>query len=156
RSYVSGPAKVTIVEKGPARVGLQVERTAEGSNFIQQIRLSAGDAGNRVEFVNIIDWSTKEANLKTNFPLSARNSMATYNWDVGTIQRPNENERQFEVASHQWVDLTDQSGGYGATVLTDCKNGSDKPSDNTLRLTLIRTPGTRGGYPDQGTQDIGR
>src|SRR5262249_54866410 len=36
RSYVSGPAKVTIVEKGPARVGLQVERTAEGSNFIQQ------------------------------------------------------------------------------------------------------------------------
>ena len=40
-------------------------------------------------------------------------------------------------------------------ILTDCKNGSDKPSDNTVRLTLIRTPGTRGGYPDQGTQDIG-
>ncbi len=41
------------------------------------------------------------------------------------------------------------------TILTDCKNASDKPSDNTLRLTLVRTPGTRGGYPDQGTQDIG-
>jgi alpha-mannosidase len=40
-------------------------------------------------------------------------------------------------------------------VLTDCKNASDKPNDNTLRLTLIRTPGTRGGYTDQGTQDIG-
>ena len=24
--------------------------------------------------------------------------MATYNWDVGTIQRPNEFDRQFEVA----------------------------------------------------------
>jgi alpha-mannosidase len=47
------------------------------------------------------------------------------------------------------------SGEFGATVLTDCKNGSDKPNDHTIRLTLIRTPGTRGGYADQGTQDIG-
>jgi alpha-mannosidase len=47
------------------------------------------------------------------------------------------------------------SGTFGTTILTDCKNGSDKPNDNTIRLTLIRTPGTRGGYADQGTQDIG-
>jgi alpha-mannosidase len=155
RSYVSGSPKITVVENGPARVAIQVERETEGSNFVQQVRLSAGDAGNRVEFVNAIDWRTKESNLKATFPLSAANNMATYNWDIGTIQRPTENERQFEVASHQWIDLTDQNGNYGATVLTDCKNGSDKPNDNTLRLTMIRTPGTRGGYTDQGTQDIG-
>jgi alpha-mannosidase len=59
------------------------------------------------------------------------------------------------VPSHQWIDLTDMSGKFGATLLTDCKNGSDKPNDHTLRLTLIRTPGTGGGYQDQGTQDIG-
>jgi alpha-mannosidase len=47
------------------------------------------------------------------------------------------------------------SGEFGATILTDCKNASDKPRDNTIRLTLIRTPGTAGGYKDQGTQDIG-
>jgi alpha-mannosidase len=47
------------------------------------------------------------------------------------------------------------SGKFGATVLTDSKNGSDKPTDNTLRLTLLRTPGVAGGYPDQATQDIG-
>src|SRR5271170_1239092 len=47
------------------------------------------------------------------------------------------------------------SGVFGTTILTDCKNGSDKPTDNTLRLTLIRTPGTSGGYADQGTQDVG-
>src|SRR5205807_6210464 len=81
---------------------------------------------------------------------------ATYNWDVGTIQRPNEEERQFEVASHQWIDLTDKSGAFGVTVLTDCKNASNKPDDKTIRLTLVRTPGTRGGYADQGTQDVGR
>ena len=155
RSYVSGPAKVRIVENGPARVALEVARDTEGSHFVQTIRLSAGDAGNRVEFANAIDWKTQNANLKAVFPLAASNNMATYNWDIGTIQRPNENERQFEVASHQWIDLADQKGDFGTTILTDCKNGSDKPNDNTLRLTLIRTPGTRGGYPDQGSQDLG-
>ena len=155
KAYVTGPAKVTVVESGPARVAVQVERETEGSNFVQTVRLSAGDAGNRIEFANQIHWKTQGVNLKATFPLSASNRMATYNWDVGTVQRPNEEERQFEVASHQWVDLTDQSGGYGATILTDCKNASDKPNDDTVRLTLIRTPGTRGGYDDQGSQDLG-
>jgi alpha-mannosidase len=155
RAYVSGPAKVRVAENGPARIAVEVTHDTEGSHFVQTIRLSAGDVGNRVEFANAIDWKTKEANLKATFPLTASNKLATYNWDIGTIQRPNEDERQFEVASHQWIDLTDQSGAFGVTILTDCKNASDKPNDNTLRLTLVRTPGTRDGYPDQGSQDLG-
>src|SRR3989442_10772187 len=156
RSFVSGEARIRVSEAGPARVAIEVERETETSKFVQTVSLSTGDAGNRVEFGNAIDWKTKEANLKATFPLSPANNLATYNWDVGTIHRPNEEERQFEVASHQWIDLTDKSGAYGVTVLTDCKNASNKPDDNTIRLTLVRTPGTRGGYADQGTQDIGR
>ncbi|MFB3854420.1 MAG: alpha-mannosidase [Vicinamibacterales bacterium] len=156
RAFVQAPARVRIVENGPARIALEIAREAEGSTFVQTIRLAAGDAGNRVEVANAIDWMTKEAHLKAVFPLSASNRLATYNWDIGTIDRTTNEERQFEVASHQWVDLTDQSGAFGVTLLTDCKNGSDKPADNTLRLTLVRTPGTRGGYEDQGTQDWGR
>jgi len=155
KAYVSGPAKVRIVESGPVRVALEVSRETAGSRFTQVIRLSAGDAGKRVEFGNIIDWNTKESNLKVTFPLSASNHVATYNWDIGTIERPTAEPKKFEVASHQWIDLTDATGEYGATILTDCKNGSDKPNDNTIRLTLIRTPGVAGGYPDQATQDIG-
>ena len=155
RAIVGGPAKIRIAQSGPARVAVEVVRETEGSKFAQTVSLAAGDAGNRIEFGNVIDWNTKEANLKSVFPLTASNENATYNWDIGTIQRPTEQERQFEVASHQWVDLTDQSGAYGVTILTDCKNASDKPDARTLRLTLVRTPGTRGGYPDQGTQDLG-
>src|SRR6202050_3524025 len=155
RAYVSGPAKIRVVENGPARVAVEVSRETAGSKFIQTVRLSAGDAGKRVEFANIIDWNTKESNLKATFPLTASNEMATYNWDIGTIERPTAQPKKFEVPSHQWIDLTDASGEFGATILTDCKNGSDKPNDHTIRLTLIRTPGTRGGYADQGTQDIG-
>jgi alpha-mannosidase len=155
KAYVGGPARIRIVENGPARVAVEVSRETAGSKFVQTIRLAAGDAGKRLEFANTIDWNTKESNLKASFPLAASNQMATYNWDIGTIQRPSAEPKKFEVPSHQWVDLTDMSGEFGATILTDCKNGSDKPNDHTLRLTLIRTPGTRGGYADQGTQDIG-
>jgi len=156
RAFVSGPATTRVSENGPARVAIEVTRETEGSTFVQTVRLSAGDAGTRVEFATTVDWKTKNAHLKAVFPLTAINRVATYNWDVGTIERATNDERKFEVASHQWVDLTDAGGSYGATLLTDCKIGSDKPDDRTLRLTLLRTPGTRGGYEDQGTQDLGR
>jgi alpha-mannosidase len=160
RAYVGGPAKVRIVENGPARVALEVERETEGSKFVQTIRLSAGDAGNRVEFGLVMDWKIGASNLKVKFPLSASNENATYNWDIGTIERPTAFERQYEVASHQWIDLTDKSGSHGATVLTDCKNGSDKSDDKTINLTLVRTPGIGEGngwaYNDQTSQDWGR
>jgi alpha-mannosidase len=155
KQYVSGAAKMRVVENGPVRVAVEVSRETAGSKFVQTIRLAAGEAGKHVEFGNIIDWNTRESNLKAVFPLKASNEMATYNWDIGTIQRPTAEPKKFEVPSHQWIDLTDMSGKWGATILTDCKNGSDKPNDHTIRLTLIRTPGVRGGYPDQATQDIG-
>jgi len=155
KAYVSGPAQIKVVEDGPVRVAIEVTRETAGSKFVQTVSLSAGDGGKRVEFGNAIDWNTKESSLKATFPLTASNQMATYNWDIGTIERSTAQPKKFEVPSHQWIDLTDMSGKYGATILTDSKNGSDKPNDNTLRLTLILTPGVAGGYADEATQDIG-
>ncbi|MDQ2832785.1 MAG: glycosyl hydrolase-related protein [Acidobacteriota bacterium] len=160
--YVAGPASIRIKENGPARVAIEVSRQAMGSKFVQTISLAAGDAGNRVEFANKIDWRSKAVNLKVAFPLTASNPNATYNEEVGTIQRPNATERQFETFSHRWIDLTDDSGKFGATILTEAKNGSDKPADNMIRLTLLRTPGLQpakdgrpAGYADQANQDWG-
>src|SRR5256885_2293769 len=114
--------------------------------------------GNRIEFGNAVDWKIAETALKAVFPLSAANPQATYNWDVGTIQRGNNDDKKYEVPSHQWFDLTDKTGAYGVTILSDCKYGSDKPDDHTLRLTLLYTPGVSDAgraYADQGTQDWG-
>jgi alpha-mannosidase len=155
RDYVHGPATVRIVESGPARVALQVERSTGGSRFIQTIRLAAGSASDRIEITGNVAWKTKETALKATFPLSVSNPQATYNWGPGTVMRGNDEPKKFEVGSHNWFDLTDKDGSYGVSVLTSAKYGSDKPDDNTLRLTLIYTPGTMGGYQDQGTQDIG-
>src|SRR5271163_2475153 len=64
KAYVGGPAKIRVVENGPARVAVEVSRETAGSRFVQTIRLSAGDAGRRVEFANVIDWNTRESSLK--------------------------------------------------------------------------------------------
>ncbi len=155
RGYVSGPARIRVVENGPVRVAVEIDRETEGSRFVQTIRLAAGEAGDRVEFDNEIDWRIGSTALKATFPLSAANPEATYNWDIGTIRRGNNDSTKYEVPSHQWFDLTDTSGEYGVTVLSDCKYGSDKPDDRTLRLTLIYSPGITRSYPDQATQDWG-
>jgi alpha-mannosidase len=158
RAFVGGPVTVRVTERGPVRVALTIARGSDSSRFVQTIRLSAGDGGNRVEFLNAIDWKMPETVLKATFPLTAADSVATYNGDAGTIRRGNASERKFEVPSHQWFDLTDRSGAFGVTVLSDDKYGSDKPTDNTLRLTLLRSPGISAAalpYADQASQDWG-
>ncbi len=159
RAYIGGTAKARVVENGPARIAIEVTREGEGSKFVQTVRLSAGDAGNRVEFTESIDWRSLSANVKAVFPLASANKLATYNWEVGTIERPAAFDRQFEVASHHWIDQTDSSGSFGATLLTDVKNGSDKRDDSTIRLTLLRSPGGAsqmpGAYTDELNQDWG-
>lgn len=154
--HVKGPRKIRIIENGPVRVAIEIEREARNSIFKQQIRLATGDAGRRVEFVNDVDWQSASVALKASFPLTVANPNATYNWGMGTIERGNNEPTKYEVPSHEWFDLTDADGSYGVSILEDSKFGSDKPDDNTLRLTLLYTPGVRKSYMDQHSQDWGR
>jgi len=155
-AVVAGPAEVRAVECGPVRVALEVVRHAADSRFVQQIRLSAGDSGDRVDFDTWIDWKTKGTFLKATFRLSASNPNATYDLGLGTIERGVNTESKHEVPAQQWADLTSEDGSFGVAVLNDCRYGWDKPDRSTLRLTLILTPATKDGWlEDQRTQDIG-
>jgi len=151
--YVEGLAKISILENGPVRVALKIEREARGSRFASVVRLTKG--GNRVEFSQIIDWRTGESSLKAVFPMAASNPKATYDVGIGSIQRGNNWEKLYEGPSQRWLDLTDTSGRFGGSILSEAKYGSDKPDDRTLRLTLLYTPGIRDGYKYQGTSDWG-
>ena len=153
--YVDGAPQIRMVEEGPVRVALEIRRTARASVFVQTLRLAGGPAGERVEVVNHVEWQTPESCLKAVFELSVTNGQATYNWELGKIQRGNNNPVKYEVPTHYWLDLTDPEGRSGVTVLTGAKYGSDKPSDNALRLTLLFTPGVTDKFIEQGTQDWG-
>lgn len=150
--YLGGPTLITLVENGPLRAIIRVERTTRNSNVAQYIQLFAGHTPLVIK--NFVKWQSRGVSLKASFPLVASNSTATYNLGLGTITRDNNNEKKYEVPSREWFDLTDKSGNYGVSILEDCKFGSDKPNDNTLRLTLLYTPVTN-FYHDQATQDWG-
>lgn len=154
---VAGPAKVTVVEQGPLRATLRVERKSGGSVFVQDIHLTA--AGRRVDVENRIDWQERKTLLKAGFPLKAANSKAVYDLGLGTIERGDNSANLYEAPAQQWAEITDISGGFGAAVLNDCKYGWDKPSGDKLRLTLIHTPETRpelqGGDIGDETLDMG-
>jgi alpha-mannosidase len=140
RTCVAGPARIRIIERGPARVTLEVCREVERSTFVQRIRLAAGRAGDRVDVDCRVDWRTPRTLLKAAFPLTVSSPVATYDLGLGAVQRGNNTEKLYEVPAQQWADLTAPDGSYGVAILNDCKYGWDKPSDNTLRLTLIHSP----------------
>ncbi|MCE1198400.1 MAG: glycosyl hydrolase-related protein [Marinilabiliales bacterium] len=139
-AYMDKEPVIRMVENGPVRVAFEVTRKGENSIIRQTLSLAAGQAGKRIEVDNKIDWQSTGVSLKATFPLTAENENATYNLGVGTIQRNTNHENKFEVPSKYWFDLTDKSGKFGVSILEDCKYGSDKPDDKTLRLTLMYTP----------------
>jgi alpha-mannosidase len=151
-AYVGGPATITVVEKGPVRATIKIERSALNSVFTQYVQLAAGKENVIVR--NNIMWQSQGVSLKASFPLIASNSVATYNLGLGTEERSNNNEKKYEVPSREWFDVTDKSGYIGVTIFEDCKFGSDKPNDRTVRLTMLYTPSTNFCH-DQATQDWG-
>ncbi|WP_455584196.1 glycoside hydrolase family 38 N-terminal domain-containing protein [Bacteroides sp.] len=145
--------EVTIAESGPLRASLRVSRTKNGSEFVQYIRLAETGVCNRVDFVNEVNWLSRGKLLKVAFPLRFSNSKATYDLSIGAIERGNNTSSLYEVAGHQWADLSNDT--YGVSILNDCKYGWDKPNNTTLRLTLIHTPSVRDNYTYQKEQDLG-
>jgi len=160
--YLDGDATVKIIEQGSVRVALEITRKKRNSEITQIISLSAGNAGKRLEINNKINWQSTGVSLKASFPLVAENENATYNLGVGTIQRNTNHANKFEVPSKGWIDLTDKSGKFGVSLLEDCRYASDKPDNNTLRLTLLYTPTVAQGWEfaahessqDWGIQDV--
>ena len=153
-SYVSSGVEMELVEDGPLRKSLRVKRQQEGSTFVQYIRMNA--LNDRVECVNEVDWQTHERMLKVNFPFpsSLRNANTTYDISLGTITRGVRSSDEYEVCGHQWADQSATSNRYGLSILSDCKYGWDKPSDASLRLTLLHTPSCT-NYNHQANMDLG-
>jgi len=150
--------KIEIAENGPARVSLLVTQTTDNSTIRTTISLAAGDAGDRVEFDYDIDWYEREMLLKAAFPVSTPNDSVTYDIGLGVIKRGLNREKLYEVPGQQWADITADDGSYGVAVLNDCKYGWDHPDSETLRLSLIHTPGVYENWNwvgDQKSQDNG-
>ena len=152
---VCGDVRVSVESAGPLMAVLRVDRRYKESTFSQRIILYDGAADDRIDIENHIDWQTKCSLLKAGFPLSFGAPEASYDLGLGFIRRGNNTDTAYEVPAQQWADITAEDGSYGVTILSDSRYGWDKPADNTLRLTLLHTPGTTRRYIHENTLDLG-
>lgn len=152
---ITDDTKITLIENGNLRKALCIEKKHDKSLFKQYIRLYEGSRADRIDFYNEIDWQSTNALLKAEFPLNIENEKATYDLGIGSVERGNNTITAYEVYAQQWADLTDKNNSYGVSILNDSKYGWDKPDNNTIRLTLLHTPETRGNYAYQNRQDMG-
>lgn len=152
---ITEDVKMNMIEDGALRKTICVEKRHGKSLFRQYIRLYEGELADRIDFNNEIDWQSSNALLKAEFPLNIDNEKATYDLGIGSVQRGNNVLTAYEVYAQYWVDLTDNNGRYGVSIMNDSKYGWDKPDNNTLRLTLLHAPKTGEHYSYQDRQDLG-
>lgn len=152
---IDGNVRITRGLEGPLKASLRVERTWNGSTFIQEIALTDGAADDVILIDNTLDWESRKTLLKAEFPMTVSAPEASYDLGIGHIRRGNNTDHAFEVVGQQWADVTAPDGSYGIAILNDCKYGWDKPADDVLRLTLLHTPDPGRAFPYQEHLDHG-
>ncbi|MBB5059973.1 alpha-mannosidase [Granulicella aggregans] len=143
---------IKLIESGPVRSTIRIERTWQSSHFTQDISLAAN--ADTVVIDNTVDWHETHILLKAAFPLAASGPMATFEIPYGTIQRPTTRNNswesaKFEVPALRWADLSDAHNGF--SLLNEEKYGYDAIG-NTLRLSLLRSPTWPDPEADRGIQ----
>ena len=151
KMWLAEPAEtIQVIERGPLRISLEIKRKILTSEITQRISLVYNQP--RINFDTSIKWRERSILLKAAFPVEVHSPRATYEIQWGNIERPTHRNTswdwaRFEVCAQKWVDLSE--GGYGVSLLNDCKYGHDI-RDNVIRLSLLR--GTMD--PDPGA-DLG-
>lgn len=129
---------IEVIEEGVCRVAMKIVKTYKDSTFTSIVALSRG--GKVVEVYDETEWRSTCSAAKEIFCFTAESPVATYDLGLGAIKRGNMNEKLYEVPAQKWADITDESGEFGVSVISECKYGWDKYDNNTLRLTLMHTP----------------
>lgn len=129
---------IEVIEEGVCRVAMKIVKAYKDSTFTSIVALSRG--GKVVEVYDETEWRSTCSAAKEIFSFTAESPVATYDLGLGAIKRGNMTEKLFEVPAQKWADITDESGEFGVSVISECKYGWDKFDNNTLRLTLMHTP----------------
>ena len=132
-------SQIKVERVTPLKAVLKIVRPFLSSTITQWITIYVHTA--RVDIVNEIDWKEKQILLKAAFPVDIHAEKATYDIQLGNVERPTHwntswDTAKFEVCGHKWADLSEY--GYGVSLLNDCKYGHDI-KDNVMRLTLLKS-----------------
>ncbi len=136
---VNDVLSIEVVENGPVRACIKVEKQFLDSKIVQHIYVYNDIP--RIDFDTTIDWKEKQVLLKVAFPVDIHADKAVYEIQHGNVERPTHwntswDLARFEVCAHKWADLSEC--GYGVSLMNDCKYGYDI-KDSVMRLTLIKS-----------------
>jgi len=141
-------AKVEVIEAGPVRAVVRVKSLFRNSAFNQDIILYSKIP--RLDFRLSLNWQERNIMVKAAFPLNLKNDKADFEIPFGSISRPADGR---EVPALRWVDLSDESGAYGVSLLNDCKYGFDV-KNGTLRLSVIHGATNPDPEADRGPHEL--
>ncbi|KAI9504908.1 galactose mutarotase-like domain-containing protein [Coemansia spiralis] len=148
-------AQVAISDQGPLVASLSVRLPISDQSVLNQtISLSA--ISPRLDFDCNVDWHENRKCLKVSFTWDIYSDVATYETQYGVVQRPTHRNTswdmaKFEVCAHKFADLSEF--GYGVALLNDCKYGHST-LENTMTLTLLRSPKSPDEYCDMGKHEF--
>ena len=131
---------IEVVEASPLRGAVRVVRKFHESTITQDIILEKDKP--TLDFDTTVDWHEREKVLKAEFPVDIRNRNASCEIAHGAAEYPTHyntcyDQAKFEFCAHKWADLSE--GGYGASIINDCKYGYNV-HDNMMKITLLRGP----------------
>lgn len=134
------PAKIEVVESGPYRAAIRLERQYAASRVVQVVSLE--DGARQVEFDTHVDWQERQTVLKALFPFDLNVSEIRSEIQFGHVKRPTHrntswDRARFEASMQRWVDISEAD--FGAGLINDSKYGYDAV-ENMVRLTLLRGP----------------
>jgi alpha-mannosidase len=139
---------IEVLEQGPVRAALRVRSAFRNSRFVQDIRLYHQVP--RVDCCLRLDWQERNLMIKAAFPAAVKNSTAEFEIPYGAIPRPADGT---EVPALRWIDLTDQSGAYGLSLLNDCKYGFDVKG-NVMRISIVHGATEPDPEADRGAHEL--
>lgn len=133
-------SQVKLIEGGPLRAGVWVERKLGASSLEQTYWLWGG--ARRLEIETRVRWQERRTLLRALFPLNVRTHEAWFDTAFGALARPNHantswDVARFEVPALRWADLSES--GYGVSLLGGGKHGYSAQG-NLLGLSLLRGP----------------
>lgn len=146
---LTGFESAGAVERG-GKAGVRITRRHGESTVTQTVWFYGRDP--RIDFETEADWDSVHRILRAAFPVDINSDKASFEIQFGTIERPTHkntswDQQKFETCAHKFADLSE--GGYGVSLLNNCKYGYDV-HEGVMQLTLIKRPTYPNEVADKG------
>lgn len=148
------PESIRLLELGPHRAAIRIERRFRDSRIVQTVSLAAGCP--RLDLLTELDWHDRRVLLRVLVQTTVRAPHGTAETAFGVQPRATHRNTswdaaRFEFCAHRFLDLSDP--GFGVALLNDGRYGHSLRG-GTLGLSLLRSPIYPDPFADEGRQAV--